>query len=71
MNAVEEDDDKVALHEERCIGCGLCVSTCATESLALVKRDTTPEVLPTGRELFQRVLKEKGKLEAFARLNKE
>ncbi len=71
MKAVEEDEDKVALHEERCIGCGLCVSTCATESLTLHRRDAIPEVLPTGKDLFMRVLKEKGKLAAFARLNQE
>ena len=71
MAAVEEDDDKVRLHEERCIGCGVCVVTCPTESLTLENRIDVPEVLPTGRDLFNRSLKEKGKLEAFIRLNQE
>jgi formate hydrogenlyase subunit 6/NADH:ubiquinone oxidoreductase subunit I len=71
MKAVEENEDKIKLYQERCIGCALCVSTCPTESLVLGKRISIPEVLPTGKELVMKVLKEKGKLEAFARLNQE
>lgn len=71
MNALEENEDKVLTREENCIGCGLCVSTCPTESLVMNKRAAIPEVIPTGKELFMKVLKEKGKLEAFARLNQE
>ncbi|NLW43897.1 MAG: 4Fe-4S binding protein [Syntrophomonadaceae bacterium] len=71
MAALEENEDKVQLYEERCIGCGLCAFTCPTESLILERRADIPEVVATGRELFNRVLKEKGKLEAFIRLNQE
>ena len=71
MKALEENEDKVLLHEERCIGCGLCVSTCPTESLVLNRRPAIPEVILTGKELSTRVMKEKGKLEAFIRLNQE
>ena len=31
-------DKKAALHLNRCIGCGLCVSTCPTGSLSLVRK---------------------------------
>lgn len=71
MKAVEENVDHITLYQERCIGCALCVSTCPTGSLVLGKRASNPEVPPTGKELVMKVLKEKGKLEAFIRLNQE
>ena len=39
MQALSKDDDHIALNTDRCIGCGLCISTCPTDAIALVKRD--------------------------------
>jgi ferredoxin len=38
MGALRLEVDKVILDRDRCIGCGLCVSTCPTDSLALVRK---------------------------------
>lgn len=31
-------DGKIEFHSERCIGCGLCVTTCPAEALRLIKK---------------------------------
>jgi Fe-S-cluster-containing hydrogenase component 2 len=38
MQAITEENDKVSLNADRCIGCGLCVSTCPTGALSLVRK---------------------------------
>jgi NAD-dependent dihydropyrimidine dehydrogenase PreA subunit len=38
MEALELDDNTVALDVDRCIGCGLCITACPTESLAMVRK---------------------------------
>jgi electron transport complex protein RnfB len=38
MEAVRLDNGKAALDLDRCIGCGLCVITCPTESLSLLRK---------------------------------
>jgi Fe-S-cluster-containing hydrogenase component 2 len=38
MEALRLDNKKAILNLDRCIGCGLCVSTCPTKSLALVRK---------------------------------
>jgi ferredoxin len=38
MEAVYLDDSKAVLNLNRCIGCGLCVSTCPTNSISLVRK---------------------------------
>lgn len=71
VTAIKESDDLVAVDTQRCIGCGLCASACPTESLTLHKRAEPPTVFPTGKELVMTVLKEKGRLEGFTRINQE
>ncbi len=36
-------DSTAALDLKRCIGCGLCVSTCPSESLSLVRKPKTKQ----------------------------
>ncbi len=38
MEALEMGDDGLILYEHRCIGCGLCVTTCTTGALSLVRK---------------------------------
>ena len=38
MEALRLEDEKVVLNQDRCIGCGLCVSTCPTSTLTLVRK---------------------------------
>ncbi len=70
MGAIEITDDLAVVAPEKCIGCGLCVSGCPVEALALVRRDHPPEIPATNREMLEKVLAEKGKLQPFMRLMK-
>ncbi len=38
MEALSLADKKAVLDLDRCIGCGLCVSTCPTDSLSLLRK---------------------------------
>ena len=38
MEALHLNNKKAVLDLNRCIGCGLCVSTCPTDSLSLVRK---------------------------------
>jgi Fe-S-cluster-containing hydrogenase component 2 len=38
MEALSTDNKKAVLDLNRCIGCGLCVSTCPSLSLSLVRK---------------------------------
>ena len=39
VSAIEEGDDAHRVIRERCIGCGLCVSTCPSEAIRLVHKE--------------------------------
>lgn len=67
--AVQENGDVVAVDTERCIGCGLCVSVCPSEALMMKKRDTVAIPPDTYQDLSLIQLKEKGKFDAFMKLN--
>jgi len=41
--ALVTDGDRVAHKADRCIGCGLCVTTCRAEALTLVRRPETEQ----------------------------
>ncbi|MGB2954428.1 MAG: 4Fe-4S binding protein [Anaerolineales bacterium] len=41
MQALTEEIDRAALDTNRCNGCGLCVSTCPSGALSLVRKPYT------------------------------
>jgi len=50
MNAIAEDDGAYRVKPKRCIGCGVCTTTCPTDSITLIpkpegERDEPPEDL--------------------------
>lgn len=47
MDAIVEDDGNYAVLPERCIGCGVCVSTCPTESIALQRKPESEQDRPS------------------------
>jgi len=64
MEALCIDNKKTALDLNRCIGCGLCVSTCPTQSLSLVRKPKAkqPYVPKDIIETNNKVGKARGKL---------
>jgi len=45
VNAIEERDEVYSITKEKCIGCGLCISTCPSEAIELVRKDHE-EIVP-------------------------
>ncbi len=43
MEALSINNEKAVLDLNRCIGCGLCVSTCPPHSLSLVRKPKTKQ----------------------------
>jgi Fe-S-cluster-containing hydrogenase component 2 len=64
MEAIHLADNKAALDLNRCIGCGLCVTTCATNSLSLTRKPEAkqPYVPRDIMETHLRLGKARGKL---------
>ena len=69
MDAISEDDGPPAVIEERCIGCGLCVTTCPSEAMSLVKKERRPAPPKDTAALYTTIFKERyGPLAATAAL---
>ena len=66
--AIEIKHDKAVITEEKCIGCGLCVTGCPSDALVLEIRKDVPDVPKTMQEMMMKMLMEKGKLEKFTKL---
>ena len=45
VNAIEEGDEAYKIIKEKCIGCGLCISTCPSEAIELIRKQPE-EILP-------------------------
>lgn len=69
VSAVQENGDVIAVDKSRCIGCGLCVSVCPSDALVMTKRNKVPVPPNTYQDLTLQILQEKGKLDAFMKLN--
>jgi len=50
VNAIEEGEDAYQVIKSKCIGCGLCVSTCPSEAISLIKREESDRALPPQNE---------------------
>jgi electron transport complex protein RnfB len=51
VNAIEERDGYNEIIREKCIGCGLCVSTCPSEAISLIRKQPEEIVLPPKNEM--------------------
>ena len=60
VQAIEETDDGYRVLRERCIGCGLCASTCPTEAIRLVRKPEEEIEKPPENEMAW--FKERGRL---------
>ena len=72
MGAIAVEDKKAVIDYDRCIGCGLCVSTCPTHALSLDRKPKTEQpYVPRGmidRTLRQVRARGKGPTNALARM---
>jgi Fe-S-cluster-containing hydrogenase component 2 len=68
MQAITIGEDAAFVHEEKCIGCGLCVSTCPSGAMGLIERTHIPSIPATTQDMAVKVLQEKGRLEAFMKV---
>jgi ferredoxin len=54
-----------AVSDSLCLGCGACVSACGRGALSLSERKERPVPPESRKELFRRILKEKGRLAPY------
>jgi ferredoxin len=46
VHAIEEEDGVYAVIEDKCIGCGLCISTCPSDAISLIRKNAEDIILP-------------------------
>jgi Fe-S-cluster-containing hydrogenase component 2 len=51
VNAIDEGEDVYAITPQKCIGCGLCITTCPVEAISLVKKSDEDIVVPPTDEM--------------------
>jgi Fe-S-cluster-containing hydrogenase component 2 len=67
VKAIRVEDGSAEIEKARCIGCGLCVSACPTESISIIRKgkDDLSVIFPDPMALVQAIGKEKGKAFPF------
>jgi Pyruvate/2-oxoacid:ferredoxin oxidoreductase delta subunit len=69
MDAITAGDGPPQVAEGRCIGCGLCVTTCPSEAMSLTPKERRPPPPKDTRALYTRLFQERyGKVGAGAAL---
>ena len=64
--ATDENGERSgAVAESLCLGCGACIPACRRDALALSERKERPIPPESRKELFRRLLKEKGRLTPY------
>lgn len=63
MDALKEKGDRISFNKDRCIGCGLCVSTCPSGALTLTRKPLSNHlrVPPTFDDTWQIIVSEQKK----------
>lgn len=51
VGAIEMEDDANQISRDKCIGCGLCISTCPTESITLIRKNPDEIIAPPKDEM--------------------
>lgn len=51
VEAIEEGDEAYGVVKEKCIGCGLCISTCPSEAVQLIRKHPEEIVAPPKDEM--------------------
>jgi Fe-S-cluster-containing hydrogenase component 2 len=49
MDAISMGDEIAELNRKRCVGCGLCVSTCPEDALRLEEKPQSERIVPPER----------------------
>jgi ferredoxin len=52
-------DDTCTVDRDRCIGCGLCISSCPTDALHMVERDDVTIPPKNTQALYRKILTER------------
>ena len=62
VRAIEEGEDSYEILKKKCIGCGLCVGTCPSEAIKLVRKETADISAPPLNEMnwFEERARERG-----------
>jgi Na+-translocating ferredoxin:NAD+ oxidoreductase subunit B len=63
MHAVSEENGVYSVDYKRCIGCGLCVTTCTTGAMTMERRPEAPPIPKTVAHNALRMWRERGKLD--------
>jgi electron transport complex protein RnfB len=59
MDALEMEDDSPSVNLDRCIGCGVCVSTCKSGACELIAKDTKHVPPKDSEAMYKKILVER------------